>query len=200
MAVTCFSPVIFSICSSAAKMPSLHIGFEILVGVARVGIDPGDAEHGQALRHRPADEAFVRIEIEDVELVDPGRHDQQGPLVDLLGGRRILHQLDQVVAQHHLARRGGEIDAEFELAAAGLADADIAVAGLDVLGQHLHAAREIFAFGRPGRAQEFGIGQQEIRGRQGAGQLPDIEGGLVVGELVDSASSTMAVAQLLAMQ
>ncbi len=54
-----------------------NIGFPILGAVALIRIDPGDDEDGVALFDRPADEGFLRVEIEDVELVDPGRADQQ---------------------------------------------------------------------------------------------------------------------------
>jgi hypothetical protein len=49
---------------------------EALFGMLLRRIDPGDAEDGQALRDCPPDEALLRVEIEDVELVDPGRYDQ----------------------------------------------------------------------------------------------------------------------------
>ena len=60
-----------------------HVVLEALLGLALVGVDPGDDEHGEALRDRPADEGLLGVEIEDVELVDPRRHDQQRPLEHL---------------------------------------------------------------------------------------------------------------------
>ena len=166
-------------------MPSRHIGVEILVGVARVRIDPGNAEHREALRDRPADEALLGVQVENVELVDPRRHDQQRAPIDLLGRRGILQQFDQVVAEHDLAGRGGHVHAEHELLVVGLADLQIAAARLDVLGEHLHAAREVFRLRRPGRAQEFGIGQQEVRRRHRARYLAQIERRLVMRHLVE---------------
>ena len=91
-----------------------HIGFEPFVGEALVRVDPGNDEHGQALRDRPADERLLRIEIEDVELVDPGRHDQERALVDLRRRGLVLDELDELVAEDHLAGRVREIDAELE--------------------------------------------------------------------------------------
>ena len=38
-------------------------------------------------RHRPADEALLRVEVEHVELVDPGRHDEERALQHRVGRR-----------------------------------------------------------------------------------------------------------------
>ena len=86
---------------------------------------------------------FSGVEIEDVELVDPGRHDQQRPLQHRLGRRRVLDELHQIVLEDHLAGRDREVAADLELRRVGLADLQVAAAGLDVLGQHVHAAHEV---------------------------------------------------------
>ena len=57
-----------------------HVVLEALRGEALVRIDPGDHEDGMALIDRPLDEAVLLAQVQDVELVDPGRHDQQRPL------------------------------------------------------------------------------------------------------------------------
>ncbi len=156
-----------------------HIALEILGGVARIRIDPGNAEDGQPLRHAPADEALLRVEVEDVELVDPGRHDQQRPLQHLWRRGRVLDQLDDLVAEDDLARCRRDIDTDLEGAAVGLADLELAAAGLDILGIHLHAAHEVLAVLLHGLAQQLGIGGDEIGGREGAGDLLDVEAGLL---------------------
>ena len=74
-------------------------------------------------RHHVADERLLRAQVEDVELVDPGRHDQQRRRVHALGARRILDQLDEVVLEHDLAGRGGDVAADLEGLHVGLADA-----------------------------------------------------------------------------
>ena len=68
-----------------------------------------------------------------------------------------------------------EIDAELERARVRLADAQMAFARLDVLGQHLEASDEILAALLKRDAQEFGIRADEVRRRQGCGHLPQIE-------------------------
>ncbi len=152
-----------------------HIGLEALVGVALVRVDPGNDEHGQPLRDRPADERLLRIEVEDVELVDPGRHDQERAPVDLRRRGFVLDELDELVAEDHLARRRREIDAELETASVRLADAKVAFARLDVFGHHLEAAHEILAALLERHAQELGVGAEEVGRRERGGHLPEIE-------------------------
>ena len=110
--------------------------FEGLLRELRVGIDPGDAEYGEPLIDAPFDEGLFRRQIEHVELVDPGRHDQQRPLEHRRGRRRVLDELHQLVLENHLAGRRRQIAPDLEHRGIRLADAQIAAAGLDVLGQH----------------------------------------------------------------
>ena len=42
-----------------------------------------------------ADETVLGLQVENVELVDPGRNEQQRYRVGLRGERRILDQLDE---------------------------------------------------------------------------------------------------------
>ena len=57
-----------------------HVVVEVFVRELRVGIDPRDDEDRHALFERPVDERVLLAQVEDVVLVDPGRHDQQRPL------------------------------------------------------------------------------------------------------------------------
>ena len=79
----------------------------------------------------------------------------------------------------HLARRRRHVDADDEVGRVGLADAQRAAAGFDVLGQHLHAAHEIVAVRGQRLAQHFRIGEHEIRRRDRVGDLLDVELGLL---------------------
>ena len=157
----------------------LHVVVERLLAEFLVRIDPGDHEHGDALVDAPFDVGFFRLEIENVELVDPGRHDQERRAQHGLRGRRVLDQLHQLVLEDHLAGRRRHVDADDEIGRVGLADAQRAVAGLDVLRQHLHAAHEIVAVGGQRLAQHFRIGEDEIRRRHRVGDLLDVEFGLL---------------------
>jgi hypothetical protein len=147
--------------------------------VALVWIDPGDHEHREALVDAPFDEGFLRREIEHVELVDPGRHDQQRPLEHSLGRGRVLDELHQLVLVDHLAGRDRQIAADLEFRCVGLADPQLAAAGLDVLGQHVHAAHQVFRVAVERLAQQLRIGQDEIRRRDRVRNLPHVELGLL---------------------
>ena len=93
----------------------LHVVGKRLLTEGAIGIDPGDDEHRQPLIDAPFDEGFFRAEIEDVELVDPRRHDQERRPQHVLGGRLVLDQLDQLVLEDHLARRDRHVAANFEI-------------------------------------------------------------------------------------
>ncbi len=45
-----------------------------------------------------ADETVLGLQVENVELVDPGRNEQQRYRVGLRGERRVLDQLDEAVS------------------------------------------------------------------------------------------------------
>ena len=152
-----------------------HVGVKALVGEAFVRVDPGNDEHGQALRDRPSDERLLRIEVEDIELVDPRRHDQERALVDLRRRRLVLDQLDELVAEDDLAGRHRHVDAELERARVRLADAQFAFPRLDVLGEHLQSADEILAALFQRRADQLGIGADKVRWRERGRHLAQIE-------------------------
>src|SRR2546430_10466649 len=54
---------------------------------------------------RSADEGFLRVEIENVELVDPGRHDQQRPFEDLFRRRLVMDDFAKRAFRNDLADR-----------------------------------------------------------------------------------------------
>ena len=121
------------------------IGLPILVRMALVGIDPGNDEDGVSLLDAPLDEAFLRVEVENVELVDPWRADQKRPLQHGIGCRRILDDFANITLRDHFAGGDGHIFADSEFAGVCLANAQFAFAGSDILGQHLHALDQIGA-------------------------------------------------------
>ena len=67
----------------------------------------------------------------------------------------------------------------------GAATALLAAAGLDVFGQHLHAAHQILAVLGQGLAQQLRVGRDEIRGGEGPGDLLDVEARPVAGVRVE---------------
>ena len=84
-----------------------------------------------------------------------------------------------------LAGRHREIAADLEFRRVRLADFQVAAAGLDVLGQHVHAAREVLGVGAERLAQQLRIGQHEVRRRQRVGDLLDVELGLLAGVRIE---------------
>ena len=94
-------------------------------------------------------------------------------------------QLHQLVFEDHLAGRRREIAADLEMRRVGLPDAQLAAAGLDVLRQHVHAAREVLAFRRQRVAQQFRIGEHEVRRRDRVDDLAQVELGLLPGQRIE---------------
>jgi hypothetical protein len=97
-----------------------------------------------------------------------------------------LDELHQVVLEHHLAGREREIAPDLEQRGIGLADPEIALPGRDVLAQHGHAAHQVLGIRRQRLAQQFRIGQHEVRRRNRVGDLLNVELGLRPGVLVDA--------------
>ena len=157
------------------ERPFEHVVLEILVREVGARVDPGDHERGVPLIDAPFDEAVLRLQIEDVELVDPGRHDQERALVHLRGGRRVLDQLHQIVLVDHLAGRGGDVLADLERLLVGHADLQAPSAPLEVGEQVLEAIQQVLAAGLLGFAQDRRIGQDEVARRDRADELPGVE-------------------------
>ena len=93
------------------------VGVEVPGGVPRVRVAPGDDEHLPALPDAELDQAPLRGEVDRVELVDRGRDHQRRHLVDLVGLRRVLDQLQHLVAKDDPAWRRGDVVAQDEAAA-----------------------------------------------------------------------------------
>ncbi len=137
---------------------------EIEIGQALIGIDPRDQEHRIALVHRPFDVGILRLEVEDIEFVDPGRHDQQRIGAHRLGGRAVLDQLQQPVLEHHLAGAGGDVLADAEGRIIGHLDREAPLVALEILQQIGEAPHQILAPALDGGFHHLGIGQGEVRG------------------------------------
>ena len=101
-----------------------------------------------------------------------------------LGRRVVLDDLGDIAAADDLAGADGEVLADLEARRVGLPQPQIALAGGDVLGQHLHAAHQVLAVGGDRLAEEFRIGQDEVRGRDRVGDLLHVEARLVACVLV----------------
>ncbi len=153
-----------------------QIVVETFVREFAVGIDPGHDKHRVPLLHRPAHEGIVFAQVEDVELVDPRRNDQQGRRMYLVGQRRILDQLHDVVLEHHLALARADVLAEPECLGVGHAHTQLAaVAARQIFQQVVQPLHQVLPARIDGFAQHFRIGQHEIRRRQRINVLAGIK-------------------------
>ncbi len=169
---------------------------------AGIGGFPADHEHGHALRHRPAHEALLLVEIEDVEAVDPGREDDQRGRHHRVGGRAVLDQLIQRGLVDDLARGDRDVLAQLEGAGIGVAQLPAAQIGQ----QMLHPLDQIVAPRLERALKHHRIGQREIgRARRlgyrpgGEAQLLALVGGQAL-DPVDHLANTLSQEQISLMQ
>ena len=163
-----------------------HVVLERLVRETLVRIDPGDHEDGEALVHHPFDERLRRRQVQNIELVDPRRHDQQRRAVHLVRGRRVLDQLQHVVLEDDLARRHGEILADAEGRRVRLADLQQVTRALHVGHELLQALDQIGAVGGERLAHHLRIGRGEVRRREGARHLAQVVGGALARAVIEA--------------
>ena len=142
----------------------LHVIVHAELAVPGVRVLPRDHEDRVPLLDQVAHQGIARREVEDVVLHDPRRGDQDRLGVDVRGLRGVLQQLDEAVAEHHLAGRDRHLLADLEgLGAGGASALDRAARVVEPV---LEAADQILP-GLGGRAlQELGVGLQEV-GRGG---------------------------------
>src|SRR5215204_1139990 len=140
----------------------LHRGVRVL---------PGDHEHRVALVHQVLDQAVLRLQIEDVVLVDPGRYEHDGCLVNLFGRRLVLDQLYELVAVDDLARCDGQVLPRLERVGVSHAHA----AFLQVREQVAGALGEADPPGLESPLEGRGVGQQIIDGSHGVYELLEVE-------------------------
>jgi hypothetical protein len=147
--------------------------------MALVGLHvlPRNEEYGVALLDRIAHHRVLRLQVEDVVLVDAGRHHQEGPRRDRLGLRRVLQELHQLVFIDHRAGRHRKIAADLEGAVIGHRDATLFQVGDQVLDALLDAE----TLGLHCRLDELGIGGKKVRRRHRVDHLPRQEAHAVLG-------------------
>ena len=131
---------------------------EIAVGGGR--IFPGNHENGEAVSNQEAHQRIVRRKIENIILHDPGRHDQYGLRPHRRCGRRILNELDQIVAIDDLARRHRNILADGKLL---IMSGTALEQALPVLHPVVQAIDEIASASLHNLAQHFRVGAGKVR-------------------------------------
>src|ERR1700740_1762295 len=88
--------------------------FKVLFSVLLVGIYPGDDEDSMSLIDGPFDERVLRLQIENIELVDPRWHDEEWPPANFSCRRRILDQLHELVLVDDFSGSRCDVFAEAE--------------------------------------------------------------------------------------
>src|SRR5262244_2607498 len=78
------------------------------------GVAPADHEGLHATVDRVLDKASTGGQVEHVELVDLGWHDEEWPTVGLTLCRRVLDELEHVAREHHRPRRRSQVLAELK--------------------------------------------------------------------------------------
>ena len=140
------------------------------------GVAPGQHEYRIAARDGVRYKGVLRLQVEDVVLVDARRYDHERTRSDLGGGRRVLDQLDQLVFVHHLPRGDGKVAADLESLIVGLADAAL----LHVAHQVRQAARQALAAALERLLHRFGIGRREVRRAHRIDPLPHGKAGALL--------------------
>jgi hypothetical protein len=128
-----------------------------------------------------AHEGVFRLQVEDVELVDAGRHDHQRARSHLVRQRRVLDQLEQLVLEDHRAFGDGDVLPDLEGVLVG--DGDTAFA--QVCQQIGHARAQAFALGFDCQLEHLGVGGREVGRAHGIDELFGEEAQLVPGGLVN---------------
>ena len=121
-----------------------------------------------AVVDRPLDEAAPGGQVHHVVLVDPGRAAQDRRLVGGAGRRRVLEQLHQGVAEHHLALGGGQVLAQGERGGVDLAG--LAAVADQVVEEVVDPLGGAAPAGVEGPLEGGRVGGQEVRGGHGVDQ------------------------------
>ena len=114
------------------------------------------------LIHDPLDQTVLRLQVQDVKLVDPGRKDHQRRLEYLVCRRRILDQFQHPVAVYHRPGRGGDVPADMKGFRISKRHQQVAIAGLDVAHQVFQPLHKAFPVRLDRAAQGIGVGAQKI--------------------------------------
>ena len=140
-----------------------------------VGRPPGNDEDAEALVRQPPDQRVLLAQIHDVVFVDPWREDEQRALINFLGRRLELEQLDQLVAEDDLAGRRRDILADLERRLVRLADGQAAIALGDIGACIAQPINKALPAGLQHGAQGRRVGRKEIGWRQRVDGLAGIE-------------------------
>jgi len=136
-----------------------------------VRVLPADHEYREALLEQEADKTVLRLQVEDIELVDPRRNEQQRHGVGLRRHRRVMDELDEAVAIDDLAGSRGEVLARRERCGVGHAEPALA----KIVQKVAEPVGDAAAARLPCLAKRRGIGRQKRGGAYRVEELPEME-------------------------
>ena len=152
-----------------------HVVLEALLRVRLGRVDPGDHEDAVPALQHVAHQAVLRPHVEDVVLVDPGRHEEQRALALGLGQRLVLDELHQVVLVDDLARRRRQVATDNERLLVVGGDVEAAFAVLQIVQQVPEPVQDALALGFDESVAGGRVQGQEVARRQRAQELPGVE-------------------------
>lgn len=87
------------------------------ISLGGAGIEPADAEHPEALADQVSNQAFIRRQVQYVELVDLRWDQEQWYFMCFFRKRSILDHFQHVVAENYGALSIDQVVANFEITA-----------------------------------------------------------------------------------
>ena len=152
-----------------------HIVLEALLGVLFGRIDPRDYEDAVPAFQHVAHQAVLRPHVEDVVLVDPGRHEEKRALALGLGQRLVLDELHQVVLVDDLARGRRQVATDNERLLVVGGYVETAFTMLQIVQEVLEPVQDALSLGFDESVAGGRVQGQEVARRQRAQELPGVE-------------------------
>src|SRR5262249_36582101 len=112
---------------------------------------------------------------EHIELVDPGRNDDERSPLDLNGRGGVLDQLHQLILEDDLPRCGGYVLPETKCLQIGHCDSKLSATAFEVIEQICQASEKILATGLDRGLQYLRISREKISRGHGSHELSYIE-------------------------
>ena len=137
------------------------------MGQGFIGVTPADHKGAVTLRHGVADQRVLGLQVQDVELVDAGRHDEEWFLKNLRCEGLVFQQLEEIVLKHHCALGGRDVLAYREHALVGHGYMALA----QIVDQVLQPFGNALALGLDRQFLGLGVEGQKVAGRAGGGPL-----------------------------
>ena len=137
-----------------------------------IRIDPGDAEYGETLSDKIADQRVGRGEVEHVVLHDPGWNDQERFGLYEIRSRVILDEFHQIVAVDHLAGRDGNVASRLE----GYGPIGCQMGCFQYIASQItETPHEIRTALFESSLEDFRVGQREVARRKHVQNLPGVK-------------------------